>query len=54
MISDILDAVHEAAKDFYQHEHINQVTMHHFNALCLTTTSTFLALATQNDSQAIT
>jgi putative transcriptional regulator len=48
MMSDILDAVHETAKDFYQHDHIDQVTMHHFNALCLTPIPTFDAVLIKN------
>lgn len=42
-MSDILDSVHETASDFYSKGHIDQMTMRHFDTLCLTPVRDFAA-----------
>ena len=47
-MSDILDSVHETAKDLYDNGHINQMTMHHFDTICLTPIQEFDADSIKN------
>lgn len=40
-MSDILDSVHDTAKDLYEKGHIDQMTMRQFDAICLTPVGDF-------------
>jgi hypothetical protein len=43
--NETLDAVNETAQDFYDHGHIDQMTMRYFDVICLTPIHKFDALA---------